>query len=102
MSKLNNLRDEKGIEVYPIKHIPLSDGSTSVDLNKLPREVWENGAKWYEALNLPVLFMEYSANLISTRKDGHILHLLPEVSKQDRWYTEQELYDYWINNIFNK
>lgn len=52
------------------------------------------------ALELPIKFMEWSANLLSTRKDGHILHMLPEVSMQDRWYTEEQLYKYWIENIF--
>lgn len=92
MNKLNTLRDEKAEELYE----KLSTGEE--DLSEIG--IFNKGWDAHEALNLPVLFMEYSANLISMRKDGHILHLLPEVSKQDRWYTEQELYDYWINNIY--
>lgn len=92
MSKLNTLRDEKAEELYE----KLSKGEE--DLSEIG--IFNKGWDAHEALNLPILFMEYSANLISMRKDGHILHLLPEVSKQDRWYTEQELYDYWINNIY--
>jgi hypothetical protein len=61
---------------------------------------FEKGFDAAIALDLPVKFMEWSADLISTRKDRHILHLLPEVSKQDRWYTEKELYQYWIENIY--
>jgi len=69
-------------------------------INEASEDLYSDGFYAAIALNLPVKFMEWSADLISTRKDGHILHLLPETAKQDRWYTETELYEYWVENIF--
>jgi len=98
------------LEEYKLKKVTNDLGFGSVNPEFTPVEIqayretlkyyWKTGFDAAIALDLPVKFMEYSANLISTRKDGHILHLLPEISKQDRWYTEKELYQYWIENVY--
>lgn len=95
----NNQSNIYANEVYDKDDETIIEISLS-DLWRNRKDNFENGINYALDLDIPVLFMHWSANLISTRKDGHILHLLPEISKQDKWYTEKELYDYWLSHIY--
>ena len=88
MNKLNNLRDEKASELNEIaydvfNHYPNDKSSYEIAVNR--------GWDAHEALNLPVLFMEFCFSFIDNQ--GNLAGAFGEMS-------HKELYDYWINNIY--
>lgn len=93
MNKLNTLRDEKADELYE----QLSNGEKDYNEDRIFIEGWDA----HEALNLPVLFAKWKENGISSfeiRKIDIDEYYVDD--KDGESYSLQELYDYWINNIY--
>ena len=108
MSKLNTLRDEKASELNEIaydvfNHYPNDKSSYEIAVNR--------GWDAHEALNLPVLFMDFyledflpaatfgNTKTLTKEKALEIKALLTPANREPI-AEMQILYDYWINNIY--
>lgn len=92
MNKLNNLRDEKAEELYE----KLSKGEE--DLSEIG--IFNKGWDAHEALNLPVLFAEWKeVNKITMYGYPHYCFGGASIDYL-KLKNNEELYDYWINNIY--
>lgn len=86
MSKLNTLRDEKA---------KIHDTDSLYGFMYIDR--FKDGWDALEALNLPVLFAEWTISLNIAREQGK---WVMTDNKNFILYTTKELYDYWIKEIY--
>jgi hypothetical protein len=92
MNKSNNLRDEKASELNEIaydvfNHYPNDKSSYEIAVNR--------GWDAHEALNLPVLFLNF------IQENDDIIIGAAYFHYKGQPYKTKELYDYWINNIYD-
>ena len=99
MNKLNNLRDEKALKLCPVNMMKDVDGDWR-DVNLSDRVSMKQGWDAHEALNLPVLFAEWKeVNKITMYGYPHYCFGGASIDYL-KLKNNEELYDYWINNIY--
>jgi hypothetical protein len=104
-NKLEQYSRDEAMRLYPTSS-PRDGKKGIMEISKSDylqgekQDIYEMGFYSCLSLDIAVKFNNWSNTLVQTKKEDYTLYLVPPTKLQDRWYTIRELYQYFLDNVY--